>query len=208
MAVQTLGDLRSRLRSWSNRKDLSDDLLDDFINIAQSRLNRLLRIPPLESTILLTPNADGVVPIPRSFIEMKAVWFTDPGGKKVRLERKESDYVEELAAHQEGTPKYFSRKGLDFHLAPKPTTAADDSLELYYYISLQPLTLASDSNWFLADAPEVILYGALTEIALYLRDEIGAGQWEAKFQNHAKEIQNIEDNSAYSGSSIAINGTQ
>ncbi|MDC1406050.1 hypothetical protein N8314_00685 [Akkermansiaceae bacterium] len=208
MATQTLLDLRERVRAWSNRKDLSDDLLNDFINIAQARLNRLLRIPPLEADATLTPDANGTVRIPREFLEMIAIWYTDAQGNRVSLDRKDIAYLNQHSSQEEGCPLFFARQGFTLYLSPIPESVTADSLELYYYATVQPLTQDEDANWFTEDAPEVLLYGALTELSLYLRDEIGAGQWEAKFQNHSQEIQNIENNAMWSGGTLAINGTQ
>ena len=207
MASQTLLDLRSRVRAWSNRKDISDELLNDFINIAQARLNRLLRIPPLEADAILTPDSEGVVRVPRDFLRMIAMWYTDAQGRRVSLDRKDAAYTEQLASGISASPLFFSRQQFEIQLAPVPADVPADSLELYYYASIQPLTQDIDINWFTEDAPEVLLYGALSELSLYLRDEIGAGQWEAKFQNHSKEIQNIEDTAMWSGGTLAINAT-
>ena len=207
MATQTLLDLRGRVRSWSNRKDLPDALLTDFINIAQARLNRLLRIPPLESDVTLTPSNTGSVPIPRNFLEVIAVWYTDAQGRKVSLDKKDMAYIKELTSGGNSSPKFFSRQGFDLQLAPVPSDVSNNSLELYYYTSIQPLVEDTDVNWFTEDAPEVLLYGALSELSLYLRDEIGAGQWEAKFQNHSKEIQNVADMAEWAGGTLAINPT-
>jgi hypothetical protein len=208
MASQTLLDLRGRVRAWSNRKDFSDELINDFISIAQARLNRLLRIPPLEADAILTPDSNGAVRVPRDFLKMIAVWYTDAQGRRVSLNRKDVAYIQQHASGPKGCPLYFARQGFDLQLAPIPTDISTSSLELYYYASIQPLTEDTDVNWFTEDAPEVLLYGALTELSLYLRDEIGAGQWEAKFQNHSKEIQNMEDTSMWSGGTLSINPTK
>tara|TARA_R110000850_G_scaffold127421_5_gene246469 strand:+ start:593 stop:1240 length:648 start_codon:yes stop_codon:yes gene_type:complete len=207
MASQTLLDLRGRLRAWSNRKDLPDELLSDFINIAQARLNRLLRIPPLEADAILTPSAKGSVRVPRDFLEMIAAWYTDAQGRRVSLDRKDIAYTQELSSGGNSSPQFFARQGFDLQLSPVPLDVTSNSVELYYYASIQPLIENTDVNWFTEDAPEVLLYGALAELSLYLRDEIGAGQWEAKFQNHSREIQNIEDTAMWSGGTLAINPT-
>tara|TARA_R110000851_G_scaffold31058_1_gene84291 strand:- start:525 stop:944 length:420 start_codon:yes stop_codon:yes gene_type:complete len=139
---------------------------------------------------------------------MIAVWYTDAQGRRVSLNRKDVAYIQQHASGPKGCPLYFARQGFDLQLAPIPTDISTSSLELYYYASIQPLTEDTDVNWFTEDAPEVLLYGALTELSLYLRDEIGAGQWEAKFQNHSNEIQNMEDTSMWSGGTLSINPTK
>lgn len=201
MASQNLADLRGRVRDWSNRRDLSDELLNDVINVAQARLNRLLRLPVLESeaTIMISEGNNAL--LPRDYLEaiqLKVV----AGNQVISLERKDIQEVEELAAKSTGTPCFFGRRGPNLVLAPTPASITEATL--YYYIALQPLVEDGDSNWFLLDLPEALLYGALSEVSLYLRDEIGAAQWEAKFQNAAKEAQRMADVAQWSGGPLAI----
>jgi hypothetical protein len=199
MAQQTLVDLRSRLKAWSNRSDISDDKYNDFINIALSRLLRVIRIPVLEATATLEVES-GEAEIPRDYLEAIDLRVS-ANGRLRSLERKDISFVQELVTGQ-GYPYWFSRRGTKFVVAPVPEDGTE--LILYYYIALQPLVLNTDTNWFVADAPEVLLYGALTELALYNRDEVQAAQWEAKFQNHAQEIQQLANKAEWSGSTLAV----
>ncbi len=199
MATQTLADLRQRVRSWSNRRDLEDDLLDDFLNIAQARLNRTLRIPPLESEVSILVEGDSAL-LPRDYIEAVQLTYST-GTRTFALERKDISMVEERV-HNQGTPKYFGRRGNNFKIAPIPEEGS--SIKLYYYVALQPLVEDEDTNWFTSDAPEVLVYGALSELALYVRDEIGAAQWETKFQASALEIQKMADDAQWSGDTLSI----
>ena len=199
MAQQTLTDLRERLKAWSNRSDISDTKYNDFINIALSRLLRLVRIPVLEAQATLTL-VSGEAEIPRDYLEAIDL-RVQASGRLRSLERKDVSFVQERK-HESGNPCWFARRGTKFIVAPTPEEGT--SLELYYYITFQPLVQDSDTNWFVSDAPEVLLYGALSELALYNRDEVQAAQWEAKFQNHAKEIQQMSDTAEWSGSSLTI----
>ena len=201
MASQNLADLRTRVKDWSNRRDLSDDLLTDVINVAQARLNRLLRLPVLESESTITILDGNNVLLPRDYLEAIQLKVVS-GDRVINLERKDIQEVEELASKSTGTPCYFGRRGPNLVLAPTPANITEATL--YYYIALQPLVLDGDTNWFVVDLPEALLYGALTEISLYLRDEIGAAQWEAKFQAAAREAQRMADEAQWSGGPLAI----
>ena len=201
MASQNLADLRDRVRDWSNRRDLTDELLNDVINVAQARLNRTLRLPVLEAEATIMIENENQVLLPRDYLEAIQL-EVEVAGRTISLERKDIQEVEELAAQSTGTPCFFGRRGPNLVLAPKPANVTEATL--YYYIALQPLVLDGDSNWFLLDLPEALLYGALTEISLYLRDEIGAAQWEAKFQNAAREAQRMADEAQWSGGPLAI----
>ncbi len=200
MAVQQLSDLRDDVRDWSNRKDILDDRIDDFINIAQARLIRLLRIPPFEAEATILFINDNELPIPQDYLENRYISVSTSDGD-IQLERKNFAFVDERA-HVTGTPQYFSRKGGSFFVAPTPSdiTGAD----IFYIAALQPLVVDTDSNWLVTDAPEALLYGALTELHLFTKDQNKAAAWEAKFQAVSVEIQNMADDAEWSGSSLAV----
>ena len=69
MAVNNLGELRTLVKDWSNRTDISNSVIDSFINIAQDRANRILRLPILEgfSTITVTNNT---LLLPSDYLEV------------------------------------------------------------------------------------------------------------------------------------------
>lgn len=201
MAQQNLGDLITRVEAWSNRKDISDSLYTDFINIALSRILRTVRLPIMEAVSSITVDSDGSAEIPRDYLEAIDLRVT-ASGRTRSLERKDIAFVEEVASESTGVPCYFARRGTKFYLAPMPQDVS--TVQLYYYITLQPLVQSTDTNWFIADAPELLLYGALTELALYVKDEIAAAQWEAKFRAHAVEVQRLADDAQWSGSALSI----
>lgn len=201
MAQQTLADLRTRVQSWSNRGDISDTLYNDFINIALARVLRNIRLPIMESSATITLETDGSALLPRDYLEAIDLRVT-VSGTTYSLERKDISEVQEIASNFTGYPKYFARRGTSLYLAPAPDGVTE--VDLYYYITLQPLVQDTDTNWFVADAPELLLYGALSEIALYVRDEIGAAQWEAKFQAHGAELQQLADKAQWSGGTLSV----
>ena len=49
MAANNLGELRALVKDWGNRTDISDPTLNSFINIAQDRATRVLRLPVSEA---------------------------------------------------------------------------------------------------------------------------------------------------------------
>ena len=202
MAIQTLVDLRVRLKDWSNRKDLADTLLTDFINVAQARANRLLDIPPFDKVGSKTLDANSRVVVPKDFIEAK-VFSIVIGNITIELERKNPAFVlkdKSVSIY----PTYFTRIGGEFLISPAMPEGTEVSL--YYTAALTPLALDTDSNWLVTDAPEVLLYGALSELSLYTKNLEEASLWEGKFQSAMVELQNMNDTAEWSGSSIAIGG--
>lgn len=201
MAVQTLADLRSRVKDWANRKDISDSLIDDFINVAQARANRILRIPVLEGVTTLPIDTDGNVTIPADYVEAREL-KVESNGVVYTLERREIHFVDEEQSKQDGIPTFFARKFNQFILAPKPDNVTEVSL--YYYISLPSLVEDTQTSWFVTDAPEMLLYGALVELFLYVKNPAAAGQWEAKYRAALDEIQSMANEAEFSGKTLQV----
>jgi len=72
--------LRTSVADWLNRTDLSNDQLDQFIEMGESKIYEVLRIPPLEaneSFTVLTSNSS--IAIPSRFIEAIELKKTEVG---------------------------------------------------------------------------------------------------------------------------------
>lgn len=198
MAVNNLGELRTLVKDWSNRTDISNSVIDSFINIAQDRANRILRLPILEgfSTISVSNNT---LLLPADYLEAKSLVVT-VNGKAVELERKDLAFVTKQQNNQ-GNPKYFARKQSKFIIAP---TSDVSSADLYYYYVAADLVNDTDTNWFVEHGTDLLLYGALSELSLYTKNTEDALQWEAKFKATAQDIMRMADDADWSGSTIGI----
>ncbi len=199
MAVSNFGELRSLVKDWGNRTDISDATINSFINLAQDRANRVLRIPVLEKVSASLPIVDGAVVIPSDYLEAKAL-TVDVSGTIIDLQRKDLPYVLSKGKRA-GNPRYFAREANKFILGPKGniTTA-----KLSYYSVAPDLVNDTDTNWFVEYGTDLLLYGALAEQALYTKNTEEAAQFEAKFRGAAAEIESMAMQAEASGSTLGI----
>jgi hypothetical protein len=202
-----LAGLRAQVKAWSQRRNIPDATIDDFIEIALSRACRLLRIPPLEGFSSVVPSDTGFIELPNDFQEVKTLTTTWMNTTVV-LDRKsisEVDYTQgQLSDTAAGSgPCIFSRFGNYLRIAPWVSTNTG-AVDLYYYKVDFPLTDDTSTNWFTLYAPEVILYGALVELSDYTRDTVGAAQWTNKFNQEINTIQGVEDRAEWRGSTVGI----
>jgi hypothetical protein len=200
MAVTNLGQLRTLVKDWSNRTDISDTTFDSFINLAQERANRVLRIPVLEGYQSLTITSEGTINLPTDYLEAKAL-SVSVGGRTYDLERKDLPLVVGKQTDS-GFPKYFARQQNRFFVAP--INNAVNQADLYYYIALNPLVNDTDSNWFVEYGTDLLLYGALAELSLYTKNPEEAAAFEGKFRGAAAEIENMANKAEFSGSTLGI----
>jgi hypothetical protein len=196
------GGIRESIKQWSQRQNIPDDVLNDFIEIALNKANRALRIPPLESYQAILVSDTGYIELPSDYIEVKELKI--PYGNDVlQLQRSSIHDADELGNTTGTIPRYFGRFGNFFRIAP--WTLGDEVLaELYYYRALPPLLEDTSFNWFTQYSPETLLYGSLAELGFYTRDPQFGASWSEKFENGINLLQGVEDKAEWSGSTIAV----
>lgn len=194
-----LSELRAEVKDWGNRSNISDTLVDSFISTAQNRANRILRLPDMESSATLTIT-DGVAAIPSDYEEVKELLVSLASGNR-SLERKDIIEVDKYATYT-GDPCIFARKLTNFHVAPAINSIVE--AQLYYYTKLPALVADSDTNIFITNSPDLLKYGALTELFLYIRDDQNAATYEAKFRAVMQELQGVEDKAMWSGGPLSV----
>ncbi len=195
------GGIRDSLKQWSNRKNIPDDVLNDFIEIALSKANRALRVSALEAYITIDVEEGGFVPLPEDYLEAKEL-TVDINNSTVVLERKPVFIVDEEANSTSGYPWCFSIVGNYIRIAPYNLDSG--TVFLYYWKALPSMVDDMDSNWFTQYSGEVLLYGALAELSSYARDSEGAVMWSQKFNEAVNVLQAVEDRAMLSGSTLRI----
>lgn len=194
--------IRDSLIQWSQRRNIAEEVLNDFIELALSKANRALRIPPLESYGSFAVDENGYFGIPDNFIETK-VMKVIINGNSISLERKSISEVDHIANQSSGSqPCVYGRLGDSFRIAPYGTV---DQVEMYYYYAIPEMSADDSENWLTQHAPEVLLYGAMAELCSYTRDDEGEGRWNSKFNEAVNILQQVEDKAAWwSGDPVSI----
>jgi hypothetical protein len=101
-----------------------------------------------------------------------------------------------------GKPQYFGIVGGQIRVLPVPDSAY--TAELIYYAKLSKLSGSVATNWLLAQAPDVYLYGSLMQAAPYLKDDSRIPVWAAIYTRGLEELQIADDRGATSGGSIMM----
>jgi hypothetical protein len=210
-----LAGIRDMVKEWSQRRNIPDDTIDAFIEIGLSRACRQLRIPPLEGVTSIVPSADGYIELPNDFQEVKELSVPNAQGVTI-FERKAIHQVDAVAGSYDaldvgkacmlnGVPltgsAIFARVGNFLRVAPWDASV---SINLYYNKILFPLQSDTSTNWFTDYAPELLLYGAMSELSAYTRDNEGMQIWDRKFSGEVSTLQGVEDRAAWMGSTLAI----
>lgn len=157
--------IRSQVLNLLNRNDCTNEIADSFIDLALSRIQRTLRIAPMERQEALTSNdvGDNLITLPNDFLSMKYLWTGN-----TMLEYKDlSHYL--AIADSTGAPKYYTR--VRGGLLVKPTPPVGTTINMIYYGEFDDLTSDTSENTLTNVAPDLLVYCALTFAADYFVDD-------------------------------------
>lgn len=192
MAFNSYSGLKDTIGVWLQRTSSSDDIqvyADDFIDIAEERLARDLRIRANEATLNVTLSG-GAASIPSDFIEIKHVYID--GSPVQPLNPVPSDWLLDNypTRSSDAKPVFLAEDGGSFIFGPYPDK--DYVLKGVYYKRPAALSLANETNEWTDNCPDVLLWAALVETAPFLMNDQRIATWEAKYQA-AKQRVNLDE---------------
>jgi hypothetical protein len=182
MSITTYGELQAAAATWLVRGDLAARI-PEFIALAETRLNRVLRARLAESEAALTASIGGrTIPLPAGFAEPLALWIVQG------TERRTLRFVEPAVlgvTSLPGQPCAWSIDGANL--------AFDRPCDQAYAVVLRLLTrfVLSDAqpvNALLTDAPDVYLFATLCEAGPFLRDPELAQAYEDRLARAIGEV--------------------
>ena len=179
----TYAELKTQFEGLLKRRDLTTTLRDFWLQEALSRCTAILRIPAMEASYE-TDSAEDTVTIPTDFLELRSIVVTDASSYSYELAQRDLATVLRERANS-GCPRYFTRRGGEWLLAPTPE--ADTALRVDYYGEFEDLVDDEDENLLSIIKPFAIIYAALASAAIYFMDK-RAPAFEAKFQEQITEL--------------------
>lgn len=199
MALDTYSGLVAAIQNELHRSDLAS-YVPDWITLAESRINKHLRVRAMETSTSSTIAA-GVVAVPTNYLSLKDAYITSTT-PYVNLDRKTANWVYGNYPNRvaEGTPGFIAREGSSFIFGPYPD--ANYVVKLVYWARLTALSSALNSIF--TNYPGLWLFGALCESAPWLKDDKRIAVWEGKFQDLIKQVQDEDDDEFLSGSVLRM----
>lgn len=204
MAYETYQDIVALVKSWSNRRDLSDENFYNFIYFAGNMANQILRVPAMEQTVILTVSEDGHVVIPFDFLELRSMTAKFNEQDSVPLERIAWDQFINYKSDDNADDKmaYYARQGAYWFFTPKPETGTQ--ITTHYYRSMPDINVEEPENWLTNLSPMTYVFGALHYLYLYLMDDDRAQYWLDKFNSELDRLQTLADGAEYKGTSLTV----
>tara|TARA_X000001382_G_scaffold53548_1_gene36484 strand:+ start:785 stop:1429 length:645 start_codon:yes stop_codon:yes gene_type:complete len=205
MALGTFTELKDAIADWLDRSDLTARI-PDFIALAEARINRELRIRPMEvrSTMYATVDQQ-YFNLPGGYIQMRNIQLnTNP---TTPLEYITPEMLDRLyGSSATGKPRAYTLIGDEIQLAPIPDSAYQ--VEMAFYEKFTPLGDGSagtvTSNWLTANAPDILLYGALMEAEPFIKNDERIPVWLNGYSNAIDKIQKQDQRDRHSGSAMRV----
>lgn len=174
--------IRNQLLGILNRNDCDTTTADNFIDLALSRIQRTLRIAPMERQQNYTSNdvGDNLLTLPQDFLSLKYLWT---GSTMLEFR----DFATFLKIQDsQGLPQVYTR--VRGGLLVKPIPPVDTPISMIYYGEFDDLSSDTSENALTNFAPDLLVYGALTFAGDYFVDE-RSSTWEARYAAIYTEVE-------------------
>lgn len=168
MAITTYAELQTALGDWLNRADL-DQKIPDFIRLAESTLNDVLRSADMVTQSTSITITSGRATLPADALEI--VYAQVASSEDEPLEQitpQQLTMLRRTRTRNAANPRFYAIVGRDIVVTPTP---ASGSLDLDYYQRLPVLSDSNTTNWLLTDSPHIYLYTSLLHATPFLMDD-------------------------------------
>lgn len=194
MAITNYTTLQSTIADYLARTDLTTQI-PLFIQLAENRLRRDLRIRPMLKVVTASTTAnDATVSVPSDFLEMRDLHI-EANPIHTIIYQNPSNFFRNTKAGTltGGYPNNYTIMGSEFQFAPIPDAAY--TLKMVYYAAPEYLSSTVSSNVFLANCPDLLLYGALGEAEPYLMNDARTATWAQLYDRGLNSL-TISDDAA------------
>lgn len=185
MAITTYSELQTAIAAWNHR---DPGKIPEFIALAEKTINSNLqsRIGEVETTLTATVDSRFIA-LPSGYMGNIGLWETT-NGPRVEILFMPADRLPVADSDNSGTPRYYTISGSNIAF----DYACSDEFT-YDFRYKKGFDIASTStNDILTNYPDVYLYGALVEAALYARDFDILDRWAARFEVALSSAQKAE----------------
>lgn len=204
MAFTSYSDLQTAIAGYLARSDLTSQI-PDFIRLCEVRLRRDLRIRQmLKSVTTATVASDSTVEIPSDFLEARDLVLVGNPVQPLNY-LSPSLFNRNARAADAGKPLEYTILANDFQLAPIPDGAY--TVKLLYYAAPAFLSDTNTSNAFLANCPDLLLYGSLIEAEPYLMNDPRLQTWITMFNRGLTSLTTSDQQGQYSGVPLVMSTT-
>ena len=203
MALTTYTELKASLANWLNRSDLTTEIGDDFIKLAEADFNSKLRVRSMIDQVSITVNAETAA-LPTDFLQIRDFYILAGQTKTPLVYATPASMDATSGTSTSGRPSSFTILGDTVRFSPKPD--ATYTAVMNYFKKFPALTSSVSTNYILGSHPAIYLYGSLFHAANFLGG-INPQQVQTWQQMYATAMERLELNDRedeYNGSPLQV----
>lgn len=194
--ISTYSELKTAIYKWlvkdSNDPYYDSSMMDNIIFMAESELNRRLRVRQMRDTasVAITSSVNES-PLPTGFIEVYSLWIDTPTQE---VQSASAGFFTRNGLYlQTGIPRYFFINGTNFVWGGIPDS--DYTVTVEYYKKVPNLSDSQTTNQILTDFPDMYLFICLKHAYIASQDVEREGVYEQRVATLLAEI-NSKDRKA------------
>ena len=170
MALTTYADIQEAVARTLQRDDLAGHI-PDFILMAESRLNSLIRVREMMTSATITLTA-GTGSLPTDYLEHTRVYANSSPIRT--LEEVDHDWaLTKYPDTASGTALYYYILGTAIFTKP----VSSSNVIMAYYQKIPALAANLTGNWITSRSPQLYIYAAALEAAPFIDDDDRAAMW-------------------------------
>jgi hypothetical protein len=203
MALTNYTTLKASIANWLNRSDLTSEIADDFIVLAEADFNSKLRVRKMITQASITIDAETEA-LPTGFLQVRD-FFILTGNTKVPLRYMSPSQMDQVkGTSTTGLPNSYTILGDNFRFSPKPDGTYTGIVN--YYKKFDSLSSSNASNYILTDHPAIYLYGSLFHAANFLGgySPQQVQSWQQMFATAMERLEQNDREDQFSGSPLQV----
>jgi len=171
-------ELKVLALSYIDRADVADSTLDSMIIIAESRINRLVDSinNAAEFTIPLTGGSSYDIPDDLIYITNIYIYSN---GSRISLQQANPEQLNILLNQTDIAQIYYTLSSGRLQLS---AAIATGQVVITYNKFVEPISNTNPENWISTLAPDIYLFGLLTELNSFVMAGDAAKMWNTRFE--------------------------
>jgi hypothetical protein len=199
MDLSTYSGLKAAIADYLNRDDLTS-VIPGFITLAEAKFNRKLRTRQMIKRATAVIDSQSFA-YPADWLEAKEfILSTNPITHMEFVTELKAKELQSTDIVSPGKPRYYTIIGSQIEVIGTPDTSYSGVLT--YYAKIPALSDSNTSNWLLAYAPDLYLYGALLESAPYLKDDERLAIWGQMYIDSKADIELADQRASVSSTPV------
>jgi len=148
-----------------------------------------------------TAMTSSTVGLPSDFLEMRNLYLeTNP--EQPLTYQTPSIFTRDGLAQESGQPRNYTILSDEIQVSPAPNGTFN--VYMLYYAAPAFLSNSNTSNVFMAQCPDLLLYGSLVEAEPYLMNDNRLTVWAGLFERGLNSLTTSDDRGEYSGAPISM----